>query len=145
MNRLMGAFNSFGLSVYGVRIGRITTRKKGIAYARENVAEKKYYLGKEGRSELNLEVEVDRITIGILLEILQVGLGISVSVIIFEIVFYFFYERSKSVQIIDIGSVHRLTYAPQIYVEEFRIRAGTSSLAAVRFLNARSHCKSYPL
>ena len=107
----MGSFNSFGLSDYGVRLNRKASRKKGIAFAKENLSEKKYYLGTEGRSDLHMEV--DRKTIGILLQILQLGLGISSAVIICEFIVYHLYDRIHKQDKVDRVRNVQLVCAPQ--------------------------------
>ena len=142
MNRRLGYFDSFGLSDYAARVGRIKARKKGQAYARENLPTKRYYLGIEGRSDLH--TKVDHKTIGIIMEILQVGLGISSAVIICEFGLHYLYGRFEKQHILASFSKSQLTYAPQIYVGEFRLRAGYTSVAAVRFLHARSSYLNYP-
>lgn len=83
-------------------------------------------------------MEVDRKTIGILLEILQIGLGISSIVIFCEFGLYYLHDRNEKEEVID-GVSDLLAAQPvQIYIGEFG-----AEIAAVHFINVKSNFRDY--
>ena len=108
--------DSNGINVLGPELSKRKQHKKGKAYAKSQVTEKRYYRGSDQDNS-----DEDRKVLGIVLQILQFGGLISVIVLICEVVSYKLrVSRRKSSVVMEDFRIRREIYDPKIYSHEFK-------------------------